>query len=105
VSNRVLRRHLLASITISSFETVIKRWPVILTNIIDIIYRTNHGFQVSSIPQSVEMEQRVAEGKVIIEKISKLKYDMGRDKPLEYVYLADNIHYSTDKRYLEINSK
>jgi hypothetical protein len=39
-------------------------------------------------PQSSEFEQHVAEGKAIIEKISRLKSDMARDKPLEYVVLS-----------------
>lgn len=56
---------------------------MILTKVIDHIYRTNHDIQVGSLTLSTEAEQRVAEGKVIIETISKLKYEMGRDKALE----------------------
>ncbi|KAI0684695.1 DUF89 domain-containing protein [Cytidiella melzeri] len=71
-----------------SYETVVKRWPIILTGIIDTIYRIDHDISVSlptlaagSGEVSVA-EAKIAEGKEIIEKISQLKYDMARDRPL-----------------------
>ncbi|EIM84187.1 DUF89 domain-containing protein [Stereum hirsutum FP-91666 SS1] len=78
-----------------SYQTVVKRWPVILTGIIDTIYRTNHDLSLSSDPDmsklgdvsavDQETRERIEEGKRLIEKLSKLKYEMGRDRPLEAV--------------------
>ena len=73
-----------------SYETVVKRWPVILTGIIDTIYRIDHEIGVSlptlpaSSDETARAEEKINEGKAIIEKISKLKYEMARDRPLEY---------------------
>ncbi|KAG8908735.1 hypothetical protein FRB99_002973 [Tulasnella sp. 403] len=67
-----------------SYVTVTKRWPVIITNVIDCVHRTNHDLTMSS-RDSVNgdiINRRIAEGKVIIEKASGLKYEMARDKPL-----------------------
>ncbi|KAI0946049.1 hypothetical protein AcV7_010130 [Taiwanofungus camphoratus] len=70
-----------------AYETVLKRWPVILTSIIDNIYRFNHNLSISISEPGHEdvtaIEERIAEGTGIIEKISKIKYEMGRDRPLE----------------------
>ena len=74
----------------SSYETVVKRWPVILTGIIDTVYRTNHDSSIEDLnvsdtidDQIPKNEARIAEGKVLIENFSRLKYQMGRDRPLE----------------------
>lgn len=79
---------------------MVKRWPIILTGIIDTIYRIDHELSVSlpaaggtdkaEVPQA---EEKLAEGKLIIEKISKLKYDMARDRLLECVIQSTDIHY------------
>lgn len=81
-----------------SFETVVKRWPVILTGIIDTIYRVNHDLSLSSDPDlhnlgdvsvvDQDTRERIEEGKKMIEKLSKLKYEMGRDRPLQCVELS-----------------
>lgn len=86
----------------SSYETVVKRWPVILTGIIDTIYRTNHDLSLSSDPDmsklgdvsavDQETRERIEEGKRLIEKLSKLKYEMGRDRPLECVVSVCDIY-------------
>lgn len=73
-----------------SYETVVKRWPVILTGVIDTIYRVDHRISVALSSEGINTtelahcEQKISEGKIIIEKISKLKYDMARDRTLEY---------------------
>ncbi|CAL1697865.1 unnamed protein product [Somion occarium] len=73
----------------SGYETVVKRWPVILTGIIDTIYRIDHHLGVSLETSDATSEdvtkgqEKIAEGKGIIEKIGKLKYEMARDRPLE----------------------
>ncbi|GJE89042.1 protein-glutamate O-methyltransferase family protein [Phanerochaete sordida] len=74
-----------------SYETVVKRWPVILTGIIDTIYKVDHelGVSLHTLPagsdEVLAAEEKIKEGKGIIEKISKLKYDMARDRPLELI--------------------
>ena len=66
----------------ASYETVVHRWPIILTKLIDHIHNVNHELTISHAD-----EQRIEEGKVIIGKISKLKYEMARDRALECVCL------------------
>ncbi|KZT69424.1 DUF89 domain-containing protein [Daedalea quercina L-15889] len=73
-----------------SYETVVKRWPIILTGIIDNIYRVNHVLSVSHSEEAANEEtlsaqEKIEEGKNLIEQISKLKYEMGRDRPLETI--------------------
>lgn len=70
-----------------------KRWPIILTGVIDTIYRIDHEIGVSlptlaaGSEDAVRVEEKIAEGKAVIERISKLKYDMARDRSLEYATL------------------
>ncbi|KAF8064163.1 DUF89 domain-containing protein [Lyophyllum atratum] len=71
-----------------SYQTVVKRWPVIITGVIDQLYRDCHDLSLESQKPDADtstMENKIAEGKGIIEKISKLKYQMGRDHPLEHI--------------------
>ena len=77
---------------------MLKRWPIILTKLIDHIHRVNHELTVAAARADVEAtsqgamdpnwEVRVEEGKSIIEKVSKLKYEMARDRALQYVSLC-----------------
>ena len=66
-----------------------KRWPIILTKIIDQIHRENHELTMRGMkaPEGAESswEAQVDEGKSIIEKVSRLKYEMARDRELQYV--------------------
>jgi hypothetical protein len=60
---------------------------VILTSIIDHLYRLGHDLATQPHDLSpVVAEEQIAAAKVVIENISKLKYEMGRDKPLLYDY-------------------
>ncbi|KAI0632878.1 DUF89 domain-containing protein [Trametes polyzona] len=70
-----------------AFETVRKRWPVILTGIIDNIYTRNHELGISVRDKTDEaekasVEEIIEEGKGIISKVGQVKYDMARDRPL-----------------------
>ncbi|KZT24930.1 DUF89 domain-containing protein [Neolentinus lepideus HHB14362 ss-1] len=65
-----------------SYETVVKRWPIILTGIIDHLYSLNHELSTDT---STDAQDKVEEGKAVIGKISALKYHMGRDHPLEKI--------------------
>ena len=74
-----------------SYETVYKRWPIILTGVIDTIYRLDHELGLKTDEHVDEVtDAQLKEGKAIIEQISKLKYEMSRDRPLEYARLALN---------------
>ena len=69
------------------FETVLKRWPVILTGIIDDIYRRNHDLGVS-LPSRREEDRAaiveiIEEGKEIVSKVGKVKDDLARDRVLQ----------------------
>ncbi|KAH8094465.1 DUF89 domain-containing protein [Cristinia sonorae] len=71
-----------------SYDTVVRRWPIILTNIIDTVYKLNHKLGTDSELLDSEYDQatvrkKIEEGKGVIERISKLKYEMARDRPLE----------------------
>lgn len=74
----------------ASYETVVKRWPVILAGIVDQIHRENHDNTLhlqaqKNSAQKQALEIKIAEGKAIIENISKLKYEMARDHVMEWV--------------------
>ncbi|KAG5725111.1 UPF0364 protein [Termitomyces sp. T112] len=69
-----------------SYVTVAKRWPIIITGVIDQLYRDCHTFSLESQKDradQITFDGKIEEGKVIIEKLGKLKYQMGRDHPLE----------------------
>ena len=61
---------------------MVKRWPVILTTVIDSVYSENH--ELTGVPDKVD---KLEEGKALIATISRLKYDMARDRAVEYVVL------------------
>lgn len=63
--------------------SVAKRWPSILTSAIDALYQASFALSYSSDRQMAEA--KINESKEIVEKLSKLKHDMGRDKPLELI--------------------
>ena len=57
---------------------MVKRWPVILTTVIDSVYSVNH--ELTHLPDEAA---KLEEGKAIIATISRFKYDMARDRALE----------------------
>ncbi|KAI9512134.1 DUF89 domain-containing protein [Russula earlei] len=61
-----------------STETVVKRWPVILTGVIDSVYSVNHD-----LTGLLDKADKLEEGKALIAAMSRLKYDMSRDRALE----------------------
>ncbi|CEL58568.1 UPF0364 protein [Rhizoctonia solani AG-1 IB] len=61
-----------------AYKTVVKRWPVIITNLIDTIYRAVDADGDSN-------PEKAAEGKALISRFSKLKYDMSHDRPLDEI--------------------
>ncbi|RSH90066.1 hypothetical protein EHS25_001399 [Saitozyma podzolica] len=62
-----------------AYTTVIKRWPVILTNIVSSISNDLHELHSSTEPSA---KDKIAEGKEIVSKISALKHEMGRNGSL-----------------------
>ncbi|KAJ3501262.1 hypothetical protein NLJ89_g9417 [Agrocybe chaxingu] len=79
-----------------SYETVVKRWPIIITGVIDTLHQACHQLslqsnlnagtdsstEVSNAGMQESTRKKIKEGTGIIEKLSKLKYEMARDKPL-----------------------
>lgn len=66
-----------------AFQSVAKRWPTIITSAIDGLYQASHALSYSS--NQTAAESKVQEAKILIERLSKLKHDMGRDRPLEVI--------------------
>ncbi|KAJ3729202.1 DUF89 domain-containing protein [Lentinula guzmanii] len=85
-----------------SYETVAKRWPVILTSIVDQLHRENHDLHLRppidgsdsahSEEESLRVEAKITEGKAIIEKVGKLKYEMARDHVMEPIPMDGEAH-------------
>ncbi|KAI6102943.1 DUF89 domain-containing protein [Pisolithus sp. B1] len=74
-----------------SYETVVKRWPVIITNLIDHVHRLIHDLTMKSQALANSgstdpaIQLKIEEGKGIIAKASHLKYRMARDQELEMI--------------------
>lgn len=75
-----------------SYDTVVKRWPIILTNIIDHVHRLLHDMTLeaqqvrdSDVSKAEELSKKTTEGQEIISEISRLKYRMARDHELENI--------------------
>jgi damage-control phosphatase, subfamily III len=77
------------NVSLASYETVLKRWPYILTGVVNEVYRLNHDLTLQSFSAESTSEEReslldqIDEGKKIIESISLLKYRMARDMVME----------------------
>lgn len=75
-----------------SYDTVVKRWPIILTNIIDHVHRLLHDMTLEAqqvrnldVSKAEELSKKTTEGQEIISEISRLKYRMARDHDLENI--------------------
>ncbi|KAJ6476204.1 DUF89 domain-containing protein [Mycena sanguinolenta] len=71
-----------------SYTTVVHRWPVIITGVIDRMHRLSHDLCLEMNAEQSESKKeslklRIDEAKGIIEKISRLKYEMGRNYIME----------------------
>merc|ERR1712130_216743 len=59
-----------------AYDTTVRRWPTILTQVVDAMFRQCHDLSLSG------QDASVVEGKQIIEKISALKYELTHDRAL-----------------------
>jgi hypothetical protein len=66
-----------------SDSTHANRWPTILTQIISTVSTEVHNLTIGPNASSPDVKQKINEGKTIIQKLSAIKHDMSRDKPLE----------------------
>lgn len=69
-----------------AYDTVVRRWPVIVTGIVDHLHKSCHVLSLESQQSDSQIQtlrDKLVEGKGIIEKISELKYHMARDHALE----------------------
>ena len=60
-----------------AYDAAVKRWPAILAQVVDYLYRQCHTLSQEGAPEAV-----VAEGKQLIEKVSGMRYSLSRDRPL-----------------------
>ncbi|KNZ52530.1 hypothetical protein VP01_3541g1 [Puccinia sorghi] len=67
-----------------AFQSVTKRWPKILTQVIDhLVFQNNQLLdQLSSTSEPQALKAKISQGKAIISLISELKYEAARDKEL-----------------------
>ncbi|KAF9556449.1 DUF89 domain-containing protein [Agrocybe pediades] len=73
-----------------SYQTVVSRWPIILTGVVDTMSKHCHTLCLERDGEGDEgrkglLDSKIQEGRGIIQKLSKLKYEMARDKPLEKI--------------------
>lgn len=61
-----------------AYQSTIKRWPMILTNIIDRMVKINNAL----LDEGDHQSEKLKHGKMIISQISELKYQCARDKEL-----------------------
>ncbi|GAA5846676.1 hypothetical protein JCM11251_006709 [Rhodosporidiobolus azoricus] len=74
-----------------AYESTVKRWPIILTGVVDEIARINHELAHST---DEKEQQKVEEGKKLINQIGELVYEMRHDrelKPLEGSALPNDL--------------
>ncbi|KAH7921136.1 DUF89-domain-containing protein [Leucogyrophana mollusca] len=75
----------------AGYDTVVRRWPVILTGIVDHLHRLVHDYTLESqgLPDADDkravLAEKIKEGQAIIQKISGLKARMARDRELEEI--------------------
>ncbi|KAN0080028.1 Protein of unknown function DUF89 domain containing protein [Tylopilus felleus] len=92
----------------SGYDTVLRRWPIIITNIIDHVHRLLHDMTMearrltassSDSEDTLErvraLHDKVEEGKEIISKGSRLKYRMARDQELEPIPEDGDVNVDT----------
>jgi len=69
-----------------AYTSTVTRWPSILTQAIDGLYQASNALVYSRTDQ----QEKISESKIIVEKISGLKHDLGRDRPLLPITSSSN---------------
>lgn len=82
-----------------AWDTLTRRWPIILTQAVDGLHQAASALALSS--SSPDTDARVQESKQIIEQISKLKHDLGRDRQLEDIPQDAGSSVQLYNQYLE----
>lgn len=84
-----------------AFQSVTKRWPKILTQVIDhLVFQNNQLLdQLSSTSEPQALKAKISQGKAIISLISELKYEAARDKELSSVHTQLYTWNSNHKTY------
>ncbi|KXN86683.1 hypothetical protein AN958_09767 [Leucoagaricus sp. SymC.cos] len=71
-----------------SYETVLRRWPTIITSVIDELHQRCHNLSIQiqrgEGPKEL-LEAKVKEALTIVNEISKLKYEMARDRVMNHI--------------------
>ncbi|KAF7323249.1 hypothetical protein HMN09_00105700 [Mycena chlorophos] len=96
-----------------SYKTVVHRWPVIITGVIDRMHRLSHDLVLEANASTTDdahkadLNVKVTEAKTIIASISRLKYEMGRDYVLQPIPSdgEPNELYNAELERLAENSK
>lgn len=73
-----------------SYETVLRRWPTIITSVIDELHQQCHNLSLvlkNGVDPKDVLEAKIKEALGIVNEISKLKYEMARDRPLKSVQI------------------
>lgn len=68
-----------------SYETVLRRWPIIITRVIDEINQQCHDLSLEikrGVGHKDVLDAKIKEALTIVNEISKLKYEMARDRPI-----------------------
>lgn len=71
-----------------AYASVVRRWPSIITNVIDSVYQSNALDRSAS-------DDKLEDGKAIIQQLSKLRHEMGRDQPLSCVMAHPRVIHLT----------
>ncbi|GAA5863437.1 hypothetical protein JCM8547_006980 [Rhodosporidiobolus lusitaniae] len=74
-----------------AYESTVKRWPIILTGVVDEVASVNHSLAHST---SSEDQEKEREGKEVINRVGELIYEMRHDReltPLDASGLPDDI--------------
>ncbi|KAG8996499.1 hypothetical protein FRB90_012723 [Tulasnella sp. 427] len=83
-----------------SYTTVVKRWPVIITNLLDCVHQAVHDLSVNSTTSATDelVKKKIEEGKGIIEKASKLNPVLDDGGPHIELYNSELERLSADGR-------
>lgn len=68
---------------------MLRRWPIIITRVIDEINQQCHDLSLEikrGVGHKDVLDAKIKEALTIVNEISKLKYEMARDRPIKSVW-------------------